>query len=344
MAGDLESPATRRSVRWAAALLWLLMACGGSEVSDTTTTVIDVPTTAQTEMAAAPFDLQGHRGARGLKPENTLPGFEVALDLAVTTLELDLHRSADGEVVVWHDPVISADKCTAGEGPDPQSASEAELRVVALEAAVLRTYRCALNPDPERFPDQDPAPTPLAGDDYGIVTLGELFEFVERYAADPAKSESQRANAATVMFNVETKRVPGDPGTIGDEFDGVTPGAFETALVAAVDEAGVGDRVVYQSFDHRSLWAIATLVPDATLAPLTRRNDRFDSAIVSRGATIWSPDHRALSEAVVAEAHDAGLLVIPWTVNEVADAERLIGWGVDGLITDRPDLITGPAS
>ncbi len=288
------------------------------------------------------IEIQGHRGARGLQPENTLPGFETALDLGVDTLELDMHLTADGVVVVWHDDTIGPDTCRLAAGADPSPPDPAERpRISELTAAQVAGYRCDRNPDPDRFPDQRPEPTALAGDDYGIPTLAEVFEFVARYAAASDKTAVQRERAAQVGYNIETKRDPADPEAIGDRFDGTAPGAFELAVLAVVDAAGVAERVTIQSFDHRSLWAIHAIRPEMDLAALTRRGDAPDFAdLAAKGATIWSPDRRAVDAARVTAAHEAGLRVVPWTVDDLDEARALVADGVDGLITDRPDRFT----
>ncbi|NNL98749.1 MAG: glycerophosphodiester phosphodiesterase [Acidimicrobiia bacterium] len=301
-------------------------------------------TTAPTgPVAAADFDLQGHRGARGLKPENTLPAFETALDLGVTTLEMDLHFTADGVVVVWHDPVIDVAKCAIDPAAsnlehDPRTAEDASLNLAQLTYDQLGAYRCDKNPDPSRFPEQSPAPTALAGRAYGIPTLVDVFEFVGRYTAAAEKTQDQRRNAADVRFNIETKRVRGDPATIGDGFDGESPGPFELAILAAIDEFGLSDRVTIQSFDHRSLRAVRKVDQSVGLAALTAGNQSFPADMAAWGATVWSPDHRAVTAARIAAAHEEGLLVVPWTVNDPERMESLVTLGVDGLITDRPDL------
>ncbi len=301
-----------------------------------------VPTGTAEPVDVSGIELQGHRGARGLRPENTLPSFETALDLGVDTLELDMHLTADGVVVVWHDDRIEPDKCRLVGNLDPSPPDPVDRpRIAELTAAQVAGYRCDLNPDPDRFPDQRPEPTALAGDDYGIPTLAEVFEFVAGYAAAPDKTAGQRERAAQVGFNIETKRDPSDPGAIGDGFDGSSAGPFELAVLEAVDAAGVADRVTIQSFDHRSLWTLHELRPELSLAALTRRGDRVDvTDLARRGATIWSPDRRVVDADAVALAHDAGLRVIPWTVNDAGEARALISVGVDGIITDRPDRFT----
>ncbi len=317
-----------------AALLLTVGACTGSETPPEIVEA-DVPET---------LDVQGHRGARGLRPENTLAAFEIALDLGVTTLELDLHFSADGVPVVWHDPIVDPSKCRLADGapsrvPDPETADSADLGVRRLTAEQLGWYVCDRNPDPGRFPDQMAIPGELPGADFRIIPLAELFAFVEAYAASDLKSDPQREAASQVHFNIETKRVPAEPETIDDGFDGSTAGPFELAILAVVAAAGLDERVVVQSFDHRSLRAVAATGATVQLAPLTRDRVNDPAAYVEWGADIWSPSASTLTAELLASAQAAGLAVVPWTVNDPADMAALIDLGVDGIITDRPDLL-----
>jgi len=319
-------------------LLLLLVACGGVETMPT-------PFPDAATILPDGFDVQGHRGARGLKPENSYPAFETALDLGVTTLELDLHFTADNTVVIWHDPVIEADKCgldgeTAVTAPDPDSLIKqgAKLMISNLTFAQLQAYRCDRNPDPDRFPDQNNAPTALAGDDYGLISLAELFDFVDAYSQSDSKSAAQWENARRVQFNMETKREPDRPQNINDGFDGLNPGPFELAILALVSERGLIERVILQSFDHRSLWAVRAVNTDIRLAALTMGAPQT-AEYAANGATIWSPNFNDVTLERLIEAHALGLQVIPWTVNNADDGRRLINMGVDGLISDRPDLL-----
>ena len=264
----------------------------------------------------------------------------------VSTLEQDLHFSADGQVVIWHDPVIDEDKCGVPAGselPDPDDplTSRDDLAVRNLTAVQLRGFQCDRNPDRGRFPDQDTEPTQLAGTDYGIVTLGELLEFIDRYASSDLKTPEQQRNAARIRVNVETKRIPDSVATIGDGFDGTNPGPFELATLAAIDEWGHPDRATIQSFDHRSLWAVASIRSDVDLAALTREPGVDVAELADRGATIWSPRSNTVDAELLEAAHAAGLLVIPWTVNDPGLMQDLLDLGVDGIITDRPDLFPG---
>lgn len=330
----------------------LLAGCSGAD-SDSSTTAGQPSETSRSPVtssgtpttAGAEYELQGHRGARGLKPENTLPSFEAALDLMVTTLEGDLHFTADGQVVVWHDPVIDPSKCGIGPAsssglpdPDDPEVDQDTLRVRALTAEQLAGYRCDRNPDPDRFPRQLATPGEVAGNNYGIAGLNALFEFVAAYADSPDKTAEQRTNARTVLFNLETKRVADIPSTIDDGFDGTTAGPFELAVLATAEAAGVSDRTIIQSFDHRSLWAVAATRSTVRLSALTSRSLPDFTELVERGATIWSPRDSQVSPASLGNAHKAGLSVIPWTINDTDDMQTLLDLGVDGLITDRPDL------
>ncbi|HYE39086.1 MAG TPA: glycerophosphodiester phosphodiesterase [Ramlibacter sp.] len=279
---------------------------------------------------ALAFDLQGHRGARGLAPENTLPAFERALDLGVTTLELDVGVTADGVVVVHHDPALNpaitrdaSGAWLAQRGP----------RLNALTFRQLQAYDVG-RIDPassyaRTFSLQQPR------DGTRIPSLAQVFDLV-------------KARGAQVRLNIETKLSPEQPA------DTVTPEAMVDALLQAIAAAGVADRVTIQSFDWRSLQRVQQLAPAIPTAYLTSRNVRdpawtaglrlADHGSVPRmvkaaGGAIWAPAGNTLDEGLVKEAQALGLEVVPWTVNEPSDMERLLGWGVDGLITDYPDRL-----
>jgi glycerophosphoryl diester phosphodiesterase len=359
-----DGPGTLDHVKRTILAFWSLPVVGALVIAACASATSDVSSTAPTPVVSSTavvspttvvddglptipdgFDVEGHRGARGLKPENTLPAFETALDLGVTTLEFDLHFSADGEIVVWHDPVIDPDKCGLKQDapagiPDPDAADTPEdtLAIRSLTVEELEWFQCNRNPDTVAFPDQDPAPTTLAGDEYGIMSLNDLFDFVDRYAGSDSKTEQQRNGAAVVQFNMETKRDRGNPSTIGDGFDGETVGPFEQRILELIDERGLGDRVIIQSFDVRSLQAIDVADPEIRLAVLTAIGNAALPAFVADRTVIWSPRASTVDAASIAGAHEAGHTVIPWTVSDPEEIARLVAAGVDGLITDRPDL------
>jgi len=291
------------------------------------------------------FDLQGHRGARGQKPENTLPSFEAAIDSGVTTVETDLHLTRDGIPILCHDPILPGRVCHAVSG-SPSLISR-------LTLAQLRGFRADRNPDPERFPEQDAAVTPLARlfaqshgiDPYTVPTLLDLFEFTAAYASEPGrragKSDAQRARAGAVQFDLELKRVPGHPEFIGDGFDGSTPALLEERLVEAIERAGVSQRTRVRGFDHRCVRAVKQLMPSLRTAVLIGGMAPLAPAALAHAAqaTTYCPDFAFLDEVQVKQLHAAGVQVVPWTVNEPADLVRLLDWNVDGVATDYPDRL-----
>lgn len=317
----------------------LLLASCHSESQNATTESISVP-----PENTSTFDTQGHRGARGLKPENTLPSFEAALDLGVSTLELDLHYSADNKVVVWHDDRIKKNKCKlidpSSNAPDPESTVDlSSLLIRNLSVQKLKAYRCDLNPDTALFPHQNKRSTELALDNYTIPTLAELFQFVNAYAVSQRKTKFQQSNAVTVKFNLETKRRPTRPEVINDDFDGVNPGQFELEILRLIDLFNLDGRASIQSFDFRSLWAIAAVRPSIPLVALSDLDKPDINELSARGATTWSPNIITLETADIDRAHSLGIKVIPWTVNEPALIGKAIEMGVDGVISDYPDRV-----
>jgi glycerophosphoryl diester phosphodiesterase len=274
-------------------------------------------------MPSRGFEVQGHRGARGLLPENTLPGFEIALDVGVASIETDLHLTKDDVVVLFHDARLP-------DGDRPL------LRSRTLEQ--LRSHHVG-NADP----------TPLAErfarergiDPYGIATLAEFFDFVAAYAGAADKSAEQRAGASQLWFDLELKRVPFEPETIGDGFMGTTPALLERQVVAAIQQAGVLPRSRVRSFDHRCVRAIKQLEPTLATGLLIHETAPADIAnlLAAAGAELYCPDYHFVDAEVVRQVHAAGMRIIPYTVNEPADWDRMIRLGVDGITTDYPDRL-----
>lgn len=287
--------------------------------------------------SAAAFDLQGHRGARGLAPENTLAAFRTALDIGVTTLELDVGVTRDGTVVVMHDqrlnPNLTRDDkgaWLADAGPPLNTLTLAELQ--RFDVGRLRPgTRYA-----QTYPGQ------RAADGERVPTLDAVFDLV------------RSRGATAVRLNIETKLTPATPDLSPE------PEAFAAALLQVVDRHRLRDRVSVQSFDWRTLRAVQRLAPGLPTVALSARRDFLDNVSDGRwtagltldahegslprmvkalGATTWSPFHADLTEALLAEAKALGLKVVPWTVNEPAQIDRLVGWGVDGLISDYPDRV-----
>jgi glycerophosphoryl diester phosphodiesterase len=286
--------------------------------------------------AVAALDLQGHRGARGLAPENTLAGFAAALAVGVTTLELDTVVTRDDVVVISHDPLLnpSITRDAGGrflEGPGPA--------IRSLSLPELQRYDVGrLRPD-SRYGQNHPEQR--AADGERIPTLASLFEAVAR------------RGDKRVRFNIETKSSPLQPALSPEPED------FVRLLLEVVDSHAVRDRISLQSFDWRTLAAARRLAPEVPRVYLSAQQSWGNQVADPRwtgglslaehgsvprmvkiaGGTIWSPFYGDLSEAALQEARALGLQVVVWTVNEHAHIERMIDLGVDGIISDRPDRV-----
>jgi glycerophosphoryl diester phosphodiesterase len=272
-------------------------------------------------------EIIGHRGARGLFPENTIEGFRRAWEFGLRSFELDVGMTADGVVVVSHDlalnPAITRD--TSGR---------------FLSGAPPIIHRMAFDA--------------LHGYDVGRIRPGSPYRLAHPAqkphdgARIPALAEVL-AGFAEARFIIELKTDPRYPD------DTVTPAELADATLAVVDAAGAADRIILESFDWRGPIHVRRTRPEIRLAWLTREETVRDAAVwwdghtpaqfrhsvpaavAARGGAIWAPAWETLTRPLLDEAHASGLRVIPWTVNRRAAIRRMIGWGVDGLITDRPD-------
>jgi glycerophosphoryl diester phosphodiesterase len=288
---------------------------------------------------ALAFDLQGHRGARGLRPENTLAAFSFALATGVTTLETDLAVTKDGVLVISHDPFLNPDlvrtpdgRWLAAKGPAIHSLTLSELKrydIGRLDpgSAYARQFPEQRAEDGERFP-----------------ALAELFALV-------------KARSRPARLNIETKITPDNAG------ETVDAETFAELTVDAIRGAGFASEATIQSFDWRTLVAAKKLAPDIETVCLTIETEGNDTlrraadkpspwlagldlraydgslprAAKAAGCGTWSPFWRNVTPASVAESHALGIKVLPWTVNDPRDMLRLIEMNVDGLITDYPD-------
>ena len=280
------------------------------------------------------FDLQAHRGGRGLRPENTLASFENAIAIGVTTLELDIAITADGVPVISHEPYLNPAIVRDRQGRWLESAGPL---IHSLTLRELQAYDVGrLNPDRgygKAFGMQQPQ------DGLHIPTLASLFERV-------------RALGATdVQFDIETKVFPDKPDNT------LPPEQFVKTLLAVINAAGMTERVMIQSFDWRTLRLVHDMEPGMRTVYLTVQSATSNNVADSRwtdgllvadypsiahmikaaGGNVWAPNFNSIDESAIKRAHSLGLQVIPWTVNAVADMRRLMDWGVDGIITDYPD-------
>jgi glycerophosphoryl diester phosphodiesterase len=302
--------------------------------------------------ATISFDLQGHRGTRGLAPENTLPAFARALSIGVATLELDTGVTSDGVVVVAHDPSLNPD---IARGPDGRWIAARGPSIHSLSFAELSRYDVGrLKPGTnyaKRYPDQ------AAVDGTPIPRLADVFALV------------RRSGNRHVDFNIETKISPLAP----DET--LAPEPFARALVAEVRRLRMSQRVTIESFDWRTLQVVQREARELPTVYLTAQQKFMDNVctgpragtaaiapadcqpsawtagfqlkdhgsvpkmVKAAGGAFWSPYFGDVSEQSVKEAQSLGLRVVVWTVNEPAQIAKMLDLGVDGIISDRPDVV-----
>ena len=287
------------------------------------------------------LDLQGHRGARGLLPENTLPAFAKALSIGVTTLELDTAITRDGVVVVSHDATLNPD---ITRGADGQWLTRDDIAIHTLTWTELQQYDVGrINPQStyaRRFPGQQGI------DGIRIPRLADVFAL------------ARRAGNQRIRFNIETKISPEHPGQT------LPPLEFARTLIEIIRHEKLESRVTIQSFDWRTLQVVQQEAPQLatvylsaeqswqdnirardTSSPWTaglhvsRYNGSVPRMVKAAGGTVWSPYHGEITREAVREAQQAGLKVVVWTVNAPRDIARMLDFGVDGIISDYPDQL-----
>lgn len=286
------------------------------------------------------LDIEAHRGGRALFPENTLQSFAGALSMGVDTLELDMGITKDDVIIVSHERWLSPD---LARGPDGKYVAPPGLPYVGLTLAEVKKYDVGqIRPGSDyaaRFPDQKPIPGTK------VPTLAEVFALVR-------KSGNQK-----VRLNIETKINPDHPE------DSPTPEHFVALLLDLLEREHFADRVMLQSFDWRTLVLMQQKAPKIPTVYLTEQQGPeatisltqpshwtagFDpithggsvpQAVKAAGGAIWSPYFGDVTRESIDEAHRLGLQVVVWTVNKPEDIAHQIDLGVDGVISDRPDLL-----
>ncbi|NJL13160.1 MAG: glycerophosphodiester phosphodiesterase [Microscillaceae bacterium] len=299
------------------ALLWILGACEARrqkpEVQD-----LGTPPEEITAVPDSVFDLQGHRGARGLLPENSLPGFIKAIDLGVQTLELDVVVSKDKKIVLSHEPFFSPDICRSPQGDSISPGQERQFNIYNYTVEEIRDFDCGRWGN-ARFPEQKKMAVYKP-------TLAEVVDSVERYI--------RRKQLPPVYYNIETKSRPED-----DSIFHPKPEEFAQLLYQELKSLSILDKVLIQSFDVRTLQVFKKLDEEVRLVLLVQNPQALETSLRSLGFTpsVYSPYYIGLTEGIVRKAHEKGMKVIPWTVNDLESMRKLIRMGVDGLITDYPD-------
>ena len=272
------------------------------------------------ETTRTTLDIQGHRGARGLLPENSIQSFRRALELGVTTLEMDVVISRDRKVVVSHDPFFSSAICLQPNGDPIPAEREHDFAIFGLDYDQVRSFDCGSMGNPD-FPGQVARAVrkPL---------LSEVIAMAERFVLLHSR--------APVRYNIETKCAPEGDGTLHPE-----PAEFVSFVVGVIRELGVAERSIIQSFDPRTLRVARDTAPEVALSILVAHDGPpLDELLHLLGFTpeIVSPDHRLVDETFISEARVIGLQIVPWTINEPVEMKRVVELGVDGFITDYPDV------
>ena len=285
--------------------------------------LISMIATAFTQLQPPSFDLEGHRGCRGLMPENTVPAFLKALDLGVTTLEMDVVISKDRQVVVSHEPYFNAAFSISPDGKPVEKKEEKNLVLYQMNYADIKRYDTGSNGNPA-YPEQQKLKTykPL---------LSEVIEQAEAYR--------KAKNLPPFSYNIELKSEPSEYNKSQP-----APAPFCELVQAVIKKQLLAERVVIQSFDFATLkqWqqgASEGKYPAVRLSALVENLRSPEKNIEDLGfkPAIYSPYYRLLSQDKIARLHEQGIKVIPWTVNQPDDMKRLKEWGVDGIITDYPD-------
>jgi glycerophosphoryl diester phosphodiesterase len=264
------------------------------------------------------IDWQGHRGARGLLPENTIPAFIKALDLDMNTLELDLAVSRDNVLIISHEPWLNRDICSKPDGSPISRADEEAFQIWKMTAAEISRCDCGSRGNPRFLTQQRMRAVK--------PSLADMVAAVKKYCDEKKRPLPN--------FNIEIKSRP-------DWDNHLAPSVsdFAALVLKEINRLGIRDKTCVQSFDPRALEALYQLDKDLTMAFLVENTEGVEKnlAKLSFKPAIYSPYFLLLTEPIVRDLHQRRMKVIPWTVNEAADMKRLIEMGVDGIITDYPD-------
>ncbi|HMB97321.1 MAG TPA: glycerophosphodiester phosphodiesterase family protein [Balneolaceae bacterium] len=264
------------------------------------------------------FDLQGHRGARGLLPENTIPSFLKAAEIGVDTIEMDLVVTADSMLLVSHEPWFNHKISTKPNG-EPVTESEAmDLNIYEMTYEQTQQYDVGKRGNPD-FPDQKPM---------------EVTKPLLTGAVQAIENFTEENNSDPVYYNIETKSRPQYYNVMVPE-----PEVFAQLVYDEISALGIMDRAIIQSFDVNTLIAMHEIDPDVTLALLVENRDSPEANLQKLGFTpdIYSPYYRLVNQTLIEKGDQLVMKIIPWTINEVPEMKRLLEMGVDGIITDYPD-------
>ncbi len=264
------------------------------------------------------FDLEAHRGGRGLMPENTIPAMLNALNFGVNTLEMDTHITKDGEVVVTHDDTLSPDFILQQSGDE--ISKETNTIIYKMDYVELKKFDVG-SKYYARFPEQQKLNT-------HIPRLSDLIDSVQ--------SEIRVRKLEQVFYNIETKS-----SEKGDGIFHPNPDTFIQLLMKVILEKKIAPYVIIQSFDKRTLQVLNQKYPAIRTAYLIDNKKTFEENLIDLGFKpfVYSPDYRLVTQELVQKCHNQQIKIIPWTVNTSEEIEKLKTLGVNGVITDYPNLL-----
>ena len=267
------------------------------------------------------FDKEGHRGCRGLMPENTIPAMLKAIDLGVTTLEMDAAITKDKQVILSHEPFFSQAITTKPDGTYVTEKEQRDLNIYQMTYTETQQYDVGMKPHP-LFPRQQK-----------MKATKPLLSAV----IDQAEAAAKQKGITPVFYNIETKCQPAS-----DNIYHPAPEEFVDLLIAVVQQKNIEDRVIIQSFDFRTLQYLHKKYPHiktaALLAPVGSQSLSEKMDQLGFQPTICSPEHSMVNQQVVDYCREKKIKLVPWTVNDKSRIEELKKMGVDGIITDYPDL------
>lgn len=275
-----------------------------------------------TEEHMQEFDLQGHRGARGLLPENTIPGFLIAIDHGVNTIEFDLVVTKDRQLLVSHEPWFHHHISTKPDGTPVTPEEQMEFNIFEMTYEETRQFDVGKRGH-VNFPEQQPM---------------EVTKPLMRDAIRAIEVYVEQQGLAPVFYNIETKSNPDLYGIMYPYPEEYAQLLYDE-LIFLNQEFDLLDRIIIQSFDPATLIQLRGLNDRIAQAILVSGDDSIQKLIDALGYTpeIWSPNYRYVTREIVTDAHTRGMKVIPWTVNNIAEMRLLLEMNVDGIITDYPD-------
>ncbi|HMU46182.1 MAG TPA: glycerophosphodiester phosphodiesterase [Chitinophagaceae bacterium] len=294
----------------------VIISCSGTKKTSEAVAESNKAMNGQTE-----FDKEGHRGCRGLMPENTIPAMIHALGYGVTTLETDAVITKDKKVILSHEPFFNHEITTKPDGSYVTAAEERSLNIYQMTYDEVKKYDVGMKPHP-RFPKQQKmkAYKPL---------LADMIDSVKEYM--------MMARRPFPYYNIETKSMPA-----GDGIYHPKPEEFVELLMAVIKEKDIEDFVIIQSFDFRTLQYLHKQYPHIKTAMLIEDFDKrsLDEQLKDLGftPTFYSPAYQLVNPDLISKCHQKNIKVIPWTIDTKEEIIKYKQMGVDGIITDYPDL------